>query len=284
MNRILKSLALVAVIFATVFTSCEDEFGSYGSGSGNGSSGTEVTPPGDTNPPVTDPYDVTNFRCIRTLQEDTMNIWRGCWSPDGNYFAYRRNDEAIIICDANNWQKIKTLTASSGKIYSISWSPNGNYIVSDGAKDKTIRIWNLITEQCIRTLDGKSYWVTDVSYSPNGERIVSSSWRTSTSNADGDYESINQIKIWNANSGECIKTIERAHKKHIGCVRYSPDGRYLASSSNDGTIKIWDANSGACLQTLAEHSSYVWSVRWSPDGKYLASGSSDNTVKIWGAE
>jgi WD40 repeat protein len=33
-------------------------------------------------------------------------------------------------------------------------------------------------------------------------------------------------------------------------VTFSPDGRTLASGSEDETIKLWDVNTGECFKTL----------------------------------
>ncbi|NCR78281.1 MAG: protein kinase [Microcystis aeruginosa K13-06] len=71
------------------------------------------------------------------------------------------------------------------------------------------------------------------------------------------------------------------HSDWVKSVAYSPDGRYLASGSDDKTIKIWEVATGKELRTLTGHSSGVLSVVYSPDGRYLASGSADKTIKIW---
>jgi hypothetical protein len=56
-------------------------------------------------------------------------------------------------------------------------------------------------------------------------------------------------------------------------VAFSPDGKILASGSEDNTIKLWEVNSGRELRTLRGHSGPVNSVVFSPDGQSLASGS-----------
>ena len=71
------------------------------------------------------------------------------------------------------------------------------------------------------------------------------------------------------------------HSASVLAVAFSPDGKVLASGSNDNTIKLWDVASGRELRTLSGHTRRVQSVAFTPDGSTLASGSDDNTIKLW---
>ena len=88
---------------------------------------------------------------------------------------------------------------------------------------------------------------------------------------------------------ECLFVIGKSHKtlqghtKVVTSVAFSPDGRTLATGSDDTTAKLWDAQTGALIATL-EHTTWVNSVAFSPDGSTLATGSSDNTAKLWDVE
>ncbi len=75
----------------------------------------------------------------------------------------------------------------------------------------------------------------------------------------------------------------RGHTATLNKTAYSPDGKHLATASNDGTAKVWDATTGHLLLTLAGHAGPVSDVVFSPDGKRLATSSDDGTAKVWDA-
>lgn len=64
-----------------------------------------------------------------------------------------------------------------------------------------------------------------------------------------------------------------AHAGWISCVTYSPDGKTIATCSNDGTINVWNAADGSrLLGPFCHDDKAVLSIAFSPDGKNLISG------------
>jgi Tol biopolymer transport system component len=73
----------------------------------------------------------------------------------------------------------------------------------------------------------------------------------------------------------------KGHTGQVWSVAWSPDGKLLASGSEDRTVVVWDVATGKSLATLNGRTDRVSSVAWSPDGQRLASASSDGSITIW---
>ncbi|KAI0352433.1 WD40 repeat-like protein [Trametes cingulata] len=74
------------------------------------------------------------------------------------------------------------------------------------------------------------------------------------------------------------------HTGGVTCVAWSPDGRFIASGSEDTTIIVRDGTDGHLLHQLTEHSDVIWTLAFSPDGQRLASCASDGLGLIWDVE
>jgi len=69
----------------------------------------------------------------------------------------------------------------------------------------------------------------------------------------------------------------------VWAVAFSPDGKLVASGSDDKTVRLWDTATGTERRSLKDYSDWVWAVAFSPDSKLVASGSDDKTVRLWDA-
>jgi WD40 repeat protein len=67
-------------------------------------------------------------------------------------------------------------------------------------------------------------------------------------------------------------------------VDWSPDGRWIATSTFDGTVGLWNARTGRFRTTLFGHRGEVVAADWSADSRRLATGSNDGTAKVWAVD
>ncbi|CAK5268605.1 unnamed protein product [Mycena citricolor] len=76
------------------------------------------------------------------------------------------------------------------------------------------------------------------------------------------------------------------HESVVCCVRFSKDGRFLATGCNR-TAQVFDARTGTKVCSLMDPSVpkggdlYIRSVCFSPDGALLATGAEDAQIRIW---
>ncbi len=91
-----------------------------------------------------------------------------------------------------------------------------------------------------------------------------------------------------------LHTTYHGHNRLVLAVAWSPDGKYIASSSFDGTLQVWrpaqedgetniETSDFTYRNPMKPHA-WAWALAWSPDGKYLASGNDENKVQVWRLE
>ncbi|MEH2231419.1 MAG: hypothetical protein V7K71_17670, partial [Nostoc sp.] len=72
----------------------------------------------------------------------------------------------------------------------------------------------------------------------------------------------------------------QGHQGYVWGVSFSPDGKTIATASDNGTARLWNLQ-GQLLQEFKGLQGSVNSVSFSPDGKTIATASSDNTARLW---
>ena len=159
--------------------------------------------------------------------------------------------------------RIANLQEHTGWVVSLAFSPDGT-ILASGSWDRTLKLWDVATQQNIITLEGRR-GINSVAFSPDGTILASG--------AD------DRVELWDVATRQSINTLEG--QRRVSAVAFSPDGTILASGSWDGTLKLWDVATLTNITTLEGHTA-ISTVAFSSDGT-LASGGSDGdrTLKLW---
>jgi WD40 repeat protein len=82
-------------------------------------------------------------------------------------------------------------------------------------------------------------------------------------------------------SGELISSLA-GHTRDVRSAAFSPDGRYLASGSDDCTVRVWDWRDGRQILELSGHTDLVLGVTFPPsDGTRLLSVDFAGSIRQW---
>ncbi|MEH2067781.1 MAG: TIR domain-containing protein [Nostoc sp.] len=187
------------------------------------------------------------------------------FSPDGKIIATAGDDNMVKLWNCQGQMLFKPLKHNAA-VFSVIFSPNGKMIAS-ASFDGTVKFWNLEGQELNNLQKNYSDPIRSVSFSPDNKMIAI---------AVG-----NSVKLRQLLDGREISL--NGHNAAISQVAFSPDGRTIATASDDKTVKLWHKD-GTVITTLTGHDGEVNSISFSPDSKTLISGSKDGTAILWNIE
>jgi len=181
---------------------------------------------------------------LRAFAGHALNVWHIAFSPDGRRLASGSFDKTAKIWDVESGALLRTLTGHSQAIVGIAWSPAGDHIATSG-DDATVRLWRAADGAAERILTGGADHVYAVAFSADGE------WVAGAGRGQGSIATLwkqiagyrwsprgTPVRLWRVRDGALQQTLT-GHDDDVMGVAFSPDTRWLATSSEDRTVKLW---------------------------------------------
>ena len=189
------------------------------------------------------------------------------------------------------------------RIMSIDFYPNTNLLITSGAESENkmfVKLWRIEEVTIDTSIQGNApipvYGIGPQSPfedNPNSGNNATNNQNNNNLQTLTDPENTSNVRIKPV--FEC--ELNGAHISTVNICRFSPNGKYLATGSDDNTVIIWvqksrpttfgsseEKVSWSNYKILRGHSGDVYDLSWNPESKYLISGSVDNYCMIWNIE
>jgi WD40 repeat protein len=182
---------------------------------------------------------------------------------------------ALILWNTATEQIVTTYNGNGGGARGITFAHVDYYAVA-GGEEGVVRIWNVARGKLTLALKGHGAAINAVASSATGKYIASASDDHTVRIWEG-LDSAGEL-LWESPSNKPVRVL-RGHTDAVTDAAFTPDEKYLVSSSRDGTLKVWNVATGDNVYTYSEHPSPQSSV--SVGGDRIASGAADGSVIVW---
>jgi WD40 repeat protein/class 3 adenylate cyclase len=189
------------------------------------------------------------------------------FSPDGRLIAARAPGNSIAVWQVDSGMEVgRFLNTPNGVLRFLEGGRTLATIDPKGALD----LWDLRNQQHRQVVrNGPTPGSPPIDLSPDGTLLA-------------ENGNNGRVLLRNTVSGAVVRDWQ-AHDAGVYGLKFSPDGRLLATGSAGAEPKLWVVATGRMLVMLPRaHKDGVEGFDFFPDGQRLATASWDSSVRVWG--
>lgn len=189
------------------------------------------------------------------------------FTADEEAIVTASEDFTAIRWDRHSLKPQGRALVHEGKVACAAANPDRSLIATVG-EDAKASVWNGETGERVgaaRDLGAPGRWVD---FHPEGRFFITTAGTKAV--------------MWSADQGAPLgEPIEHAGGSEMHVARFSPDGKWIVTASDDKTACIWETVSRKLVATLKKHEGAVLNARFSFDGSRLVTSDADGAIIVW---
>jgi len=219
------------------------------------------------------------IKISQAILPNAGNIIRANLSPDGKYLAVIQYYGGITLYSWNGSQLQLLTTVTGGDVnLGVHWSPDGKYLAVTRSSRLEIYSFNGITLRLVAYTATWSSYGRGVAWHPSGKYVVV---------GRNDNKSLEIFLFTGTSLSSVASKILNFSTYVTAFIRWSSDGRYFASTTDDGYACVWGWDGRSSIHNIwhGTKGRAYYEAQWSSDGRYIAyaSGSAYLYVFEWNA-